>query len=209
MKGFRSITTRLIFWVLGSIGLVYCANFLYQNHLASKTVVEMTRQRAESITRATIYEIEAILQSLEDSAETLASVMETIHPGLDTLDRVIPAFVESNPRIYGSTIAFEPGVYEADLGEYSPYYFRDGNGISYSDLAAPDYRYLEWDWYRQPAELGRPVWTEPYYDEGGGEIIMSTYSVPFFRDIDGERRLAGVVTADITDKQTDIMASGS
>jgi len=198
MKGFRSITTRLVFWVLGSIGLVYCANLIYQNHLARETVLAMTRERADSITGATIYEIEAVLQSLENGAETLASVMETVHPPLDKLREVIPAFVRNNPRIYGSTIAFEPGVYDPSIGEYSPYYYREGDELSYADLADPDYRYLEWDWYRRPAALGRPVWTEPYYDEGGGNIIMSIYSVPFFREVEGERRVAGVVTADIS-----------
>jgi phosphoserine phosphatase RsbU/P len=42
------------------------------------------------------------------------------------------------------------------------------------------------------------MWSEPYHDEGAGNITMSTYSVPFYRNIKGERKLAGVVTADIS-----------
>ena len=42
------------------------------------------------------------------------------------------------------------------------------------------------------------MWSEPYFDEGAGNIIMSTYSVPFYQDIKGEKKLLGIVTADIS-----------
>jgi sigma-B regulation protein RsbU (phosphoserine phosphatase) len=41
------------------------------------------------------------------------------------------------------------------------------------------------------------VWSEPYYDEGGGDSIMTTYSVPLFRS-SGTGESIGVVTADVT-----------
>jgi signal transduction histidine kinase len=54
------------------------------------------------------------------------------------------------------------------------------------------------DWYQIPKELGHAVWSEPYYDEGGGDIIMSTYSVPFYKTVAGTRRFLGVVTVDVS-----------
>jgi sigma-B regulation protein RsbU (phosphoserine phosphatase) len=42
------------------------------------------------------------------------------------------------------------------------------------------------------------MWSEPYFDEGAGNIIMSTYSVPFYQILKGERKLLGIVTADIS-----------
>jgi sigma-B regulation protein RsbU (phosphoserine phosphatase) len=49
-------------------------------------------------------------------------------------------------------------------------------------------------------EFGEGVWSEPYYDYGGGDLMMATYSVPFYYTNDeiGEKRFGGVVTADIT-----------
>ena len=47
-------------------------------------------------------------------------------------------------------------------------------------------------------ELERPVWSEPYFDEGAGNIIMSTFSVPFYQETAGHRKLAGMVGADIS-----------
>ena len=86
---------------------------------------------------------------------------------------------------------------------------------------ANDYDYFDnWDWYDHPkTKYGGPtekasklqfvggeseksklprfepgLWCKPYYDEGGGNVLMCTYSAPFFQD----RRFAGVVTCDVT-----------
>ena len=63
-------------------------------------------------------------------------------------------------------------------------------------------------WLPQPwaaARQGRsrtlkaPVWSEPYFDEGGGNVVMTTYAVPFYRPgRGGQRRLAGIATADVS-----------
>lgn len=54
------------------------------------------------------------------------------------------------------------------------------------------------DWYQLPRELGHAVWTEPYFDQGGSETFITTYSVPFYRIKDGGKHFAGVVRADIS-----------
>ena len=64
-------------------------------------------------------------------------------------------------------------------------------------LGDESYHYFTMDWYQIPRELNRAAWTEPYYDEGGGNMIMATFSVPFYKGKDGEKRFQGVVTADI------------
>ncbi len=33
-----------------------------------------------------------------------------------------------------------------------------------------------------PRDASTGVWTEPYFDEGGGNIYMTTFSAPFFRE---------------------------
>ena len=38
------------------------------------------------------------------------------------------------------------------------------------------------------------LWCAPYFDEGGGNVLMCTYSAPFFKN----NRFAGVVTCDVT-----------
>jgi phosphoserine phosphatase RsbU/P len=60
------------------------------------------------------------------------------------------------------------------------------------------YDYFTWDWYQIPKELNHAVWSEPYFDEGAGNVIMSTYSVPFYRSVSGKKTFVGIVTADIS-----------
>ena len=49
-------------------------------------------------------------------------------------------------------------------------------------------------------------WSEPYFDEGGGNIPMTTCSVPFYGEAGG--RCAGVVMADVSlDWLTELVAS--
>ena len=60
------------------------------------------------------------------------------------------------------------------------------------------YLYWYWDWYQIPQELGRPMWSEPYFDEGSGNIIMSSFSVPFYRNAAGKETLQGIVEADVS-----------
>jgi sigma-B regulation protein RsbU (phosphoserine phosphatase) len=82
------------------------------------------------------------------------------------------------------------------LRYFAPYKFRKKNGFG---LLPPEkeFQYFLRDWYLIPKELGRPVWSEPYFSEGGGNVIMSTYSVPFYRTTEGERRFTGIVEVDI------------
>jgi sigma-B regulation protein RsbU (phosphoserine phosphatase) len=49
------------------------------------------------------------------------------------------------------------------------------------------------DWYQLPKEAQQPLWSEPYFDDGGGNVVMTTYSMPFRR---GEQ-FWGIATIDI------------
>jgi sigma-B regulation protein RsbU (phosphoserine phosphatase) len=106
--------------------------------------------------------------------------------------------VRKNDEIYGSTVAFEPWAYDGNTERYAPYFYKSDGEIKYSDLGTVSYKYFFQDWYQIPRELNRPVWTEPYFDEGGGNIVMSTYSVPFYRTVEGKSQVAGIITADIS-----------
>ena len=51
------------------------------------------------------------------------------------------------------------------------------------------------DWYRIPKESKKSSWCEPYFDEGGAEVMMCTYSVPL-ANRDG--KVYAVLTADVS-----------
>lgn len=102
--------------------------------------------------------------------------------------------LQQEPLVYGSAIAFETDAFPGRR-LFSPYVHRQGDTVRQMDIAAAAYDYTDpaWDWFNLPKRLRRAVWTEPYFDEGAGNILMSTYSVPVLR---GDRLFA-VVTVDI------------
>ena len=62
-------------------------------------------------------------------------------------------------------------------------------------MGTEDYEYHYMDWYQIPKLLGRPYWSEPYYDEGGANIMMTTFSLPLY---DSNGKMYAVFTADIS-----------
>ncbi|MGB5590275.1 MAG: cache domain-containing protein, partial [Gammaproteobacteria bacterium] len=101
-----------------------------------------------------------------------------------------------DPLIFGAGMAFVPGGFD-QRDAFCPYVYR--TSLTGSDLAQLDiadaYDYFndpDIGWWHDPVNAGRPVWSEPYFDEGAGNIMMATYSVPFYDD----GRLRGVTTID-------------
>jgi sigma-B regulation protein RsbU (phosphoserine phosphatase) len=116
---------------------------------------------------------------------------------LNTLRETMAA----NAEIFGMAVAFEPYAFEAASRDFAPYIARKEQAFEISYLGGADYRYVYHDWYQIPRETRGACWSEPYFDEGGGDILMATFSVPFFRE--GGERFAGVITADISLKWLD------
>lgn len=102
-----------------------------------------------------------------------------------------------DPLIFGAAMAFVPGGFD-QREAFCPYVYRlslSGDELAQLDIADA-YDYLndpEIRWWHDPVNAGKPVWSEPYFDEGAGNIMMATYSVPFYDD----GRLRGVTTIDI------------
>ncbi len=194
-KRYHSLATRLSFSIIMLGTLVFiavlAANYLLSRNLLEQYVGDLARTTAVS----TVKEIETVFSSVATSADSLVAVITGTDKTEQQIHDSIQAFLKINPEIYGMAVALEPNVFNKDIDEFSPYYYRDGNNFSFTDLAANDYRYLIWDWYNLPKSTGKAVWTEPYFDEGGGNALMTTYSSPLM--IGNDRQFAGVVTADI------------
>ena len=112
-------------------------------------------------------------------------------PSLASLSDWICDYInDCPPACYGATVTL---LNEEGKAVASPYWYRSGGDLAYADLMAPDYGINEQPWLRRPLESGEPVWSEPYFDQGGGEIWMRTYSFPI--RVDG--RIIAIATTDI------------
>ena len=81
---------------------------------------------------------------------------------------------------------------------------KDGT-LSFSSLATNEYDYPSQEWFSKALDKESGYWSEPYIDTGGGNILMTTFSMPI-KDVNGTT--AAVLTADISlDWLTDLVGN--
>ncbi len=160
----------------------------------------VVEENAKNLSAATLNKIESVLAAIEKTPQQIAHTVQHSSYRKDDIVFLTRQIVENHPEIYGATIAFEPNAFAKDKLYFAPYYFRGGdNGdLKLTYIGSEDYNYFDRDWYKTPKEIKKPSWSEPYFDKGAGNIVMTTYSVPFYKDELGKQIFMGVVTADVS-----------
>jgi len=210
MPGKNSIAIKLVIVITLCSSLIFAATLGY-NYYRSRAILEKELENnARNLAMSLVYRVETELAAVTKVTEGVARSLETGRYSEQELHDLIRTTVEKNPGLYGFGAGFEPYAFTAASRLYAPYYYRENGKISYSRLEN-SYRnvpYLFWDWYQIPRELGKLEWSEPYFEEGAGNIVMSSCSMPFYGESGGIRQLKGVVTANISlDSLTDIISS--
>jgi len=174
------------------------ATSVLQYFYSKRILSEEATRRAEGQLAATELHIANVVDQVETAVRnSLWSVQQQIARP-DSLAAITVRLVANNPVICGSTVA----LIDKDLAPYS--YDQDGEILT-SSLATEEYDYKHQEWFVKPLELRGGYWSEPYYDEGGGNILMTTYSLPV---TDKKGRLAAIFTADVSlDWLTELVGS--
>ncbi|MEI6049880.1 MAG: SpoIIE family protein phosphatase [Bacteroidota bacterium] len=194
----RTLSTRIIRNVLLFCTGLFLVTFSIYYYFTRNTIKETTRENAILLGNNTINQIEQVLNPAEKIPEIIAKMLESAFLNRDSLVPFLKSILSNNKNIYGSTIAFEPGFFPDQGLYYAPYVFQKGDSIKDIMLGDENYEYFYIDWYQIPKMTNAPYWSEPYFDEGGGNILMTTYSVPFYTYREGKRNFSGIVTIDIS-----------
>ena len=192
----RKLAVRLAVWIAGCSLLIYSVAVYLDYALSKHHIVEKSELQATQTVSSAVADLTAALAGVQRSTDLFAQILSATRPPREEITRLLRDIVAARDDIYGATIALEP-TKERPAG-FAPYFFHHHNEVRYADLAAPEYQFTTKDWYTEPRRLRRAVWSEPYYDEGGGDVLMTTYSVPLLSAGSGGRHFRGVVTADIT-----------
>lgn len=171
------------------------ATTLVQFYFSQKGIREEANLRAESQLDATRNKIMDVINQAEAAVRNSVWIAQWVLDYPDSAVRVCERLVTDNPVVVGSSLALVPG-YNPRRSLLAPYVYRDGSGsLVERSLATQEYDYPAQEWFTKPIELNQGYWSEPYIDEGGGEMLMTTYSFPV-RDKKGA--VAAVLTADIS-----------
>ena len=136
-------------------------------------------QSAESSLQKVVEDIEEVMSSTAVVPGNVAWMVKEKIQQPDAMFEITRHIVENNKPIVGCAIAFEPDFYPRKGHYFSPYSYRDSlNQVQTMQMGNEDYDYFSMEWFTDPYEQGRICWSEPYYDEGGGEMLMTTCSVP-------------------------------
>ncbi|EKD39176.1 MAG: Protein serine/threonine phosphatase, partial [uncultured bacterium] len=194
----RTIAFRLGAPVLLGSAVIFLVIFGTGYLHSRETILRNVEKDARNLGFRVVYQIESVLAPVEKMAVNLAMQMEEPDITKERLLKMVRRSLLANPEIFGSAVAFEPYGFDPSACFFAPYFTRKDNEAKLSYLGGDDYRYFYYDWYQIPKETGKPSWSEPYFDEGGGNIPMVTFSVPLFHERNRDRRFIGVVTADIS-----------
>ena len=162
---------------------------------ARRSVSEEAVERAQVKLENTILQIDKVLEAVEIAVKNMSWLVADKLDYPDYMYALTQQILRSNPYVVGSAIAFEPGYYPEKGVLFSPYSYRSEKGIRSKQLGTEDYEYHYMDWYLIPKLLGTPYWSEPYFDEGGADMVMTTYSLPLY---DSSGKMYAVFTADIS-----------
>lgn len=191
-----SISGRLTTRVLIVSALIFALTFTVFLRMSANKVREEATKHAHSELSNTIHQIDAVLKSVEIAVENMAWLVPYRLNSPDYMYGITELILQNNDFICGSAIAFEPGYYNSKGQYFSPYSFRNKDGeIESKQLGSESYDYHYMDWYQIPKLLDQPYWSEPYYDDGGGEMMMTTYSKPLY---DSYGNLYAIITADLS-----------
>lgn len=198
---FNSLASHLNLWIMPLGAAIFIAvlgaNYLLSKHLLEEYIADL----AEATASSTVRSIETIFNTVATSADTLSATVSSSDFSDRQIHQTIKTFIDTNTSIFGMTVALEPHTLVETLGEYSPYYYRYDNKLVFTDLTDSRYNYKTQPWYTRAKQAMAPIWSEPYFDEGGADVQMITYSTPIYLP-DG-KTFAGITTADIRLSQLD------
>ena len=164
------------------------ATSLLQYYYSRKAISEESVRRAEGQLQMTELQIMDVVNRVETAVKNTVWAVQQQIDRPDSLAAITRRMLSTNDVIVGSTVALT-------RKNQSPYSYKKGGDILSSSLATEEYDYQHQEWFVKPLELRAGYWSEPYFDEGGGNMLMTTYSMPVN---DRSGRPVAVLTADIS-----------
>ena len=192
--GLHAVLSRYLLVIVAAVTLL--ATSFIQYYYTLKSLRQEASLRAESELDGARNAIMDIVNQTEAAVRGNIWIAQWCLEHMDSLHRVPQRIVEDNLGVAGSTLALVPG-YSKKEPLCAPYVVWDTpNQTTYLiSLATEAYDYPSQKWFTEPLKQGNGYWSEPYYDEGGGNLLMTTFSMPV---LDRKGRPAAVLTADIS-----------
>lgn len=209
LLNFRGLAFRSGCFFFIGVFLILFVSFTYILVYAAQMMLEQAKKEAANTTILTISRMIAVLQPVEEVTNSLASSISPEKPDFNSILRLSKDYVITSVPVFGTCLAFEPYAFSKEFYYYAPYFYESAKGYRSRMLGSKSYDYFNLPWYSIPKKLNKPYWSDPYFDEGGGDTKMCTYAVPFYLGFPKEqKKFSGVLTMDVSLKTLDTIVSG-
>ena len=187
------------FGMVAAVVVLFVAIAVFVARNTSQQMVDQARKTVENLVKATTGQIDRLMTGVETAVANQKWVIGEHLDEPEYMYKITKELVENNEYIFGSTVAFVPNYFPEKGYYWAPYTCDEGGGKFKSfQLGTNENRYHEQGWYVDAVKAGKAIWSEPYFDEGGGGIDMSTFSMPIR---DKRRNICAVFTADLSLEQ--------
>lgn len=178
--------TVLVFALVNGFSMV-----MSRRHFHTVAINNASEALSTVVARAERY-----LQSVETTTNASAWLIEeNFCP--DSLLVYSRKIVQENGFVSGCSISARPDLFPEFERYFSAYTVREKDTLI--TTIQDQYEYFEYDWYRNAAVSGKPVWVEPFMDDKDGSLsadhMIASYCRPLY---DKEHKLLGVISTDIS-----------
>ena len=197
---FHSFAQRLSTFVSIAVVVVFTAIMLVYYNYTKDALLDSTIKRAQPLLQTAALQVAGKMNQVDVAlSNNMWKVKLSNYKNVKSLEAGLLSVEEnilrSNSIIIGNGIGFIPNYIKEKGRWYFPYSSKVDGKINATIIDNADYDYFGMDWFLIPVRLNRDYWSEPYYDEGGGNIMMTT-CVHIVRDDAG--KTIGVLTADVS-----------
>lgn len=192
-----SLPVRLAGWILLLSGATLLILTEVNRRAVERILIEQAEVQSTLATAAVTDGLDAVTGGAERLVQFLARDLAGRGATAADLERIARHALLDQPNLHGLIIAAEPGGLAPGAGRTGVYVHRSNTVSRFGvrDLAAPGQPFWEQDWYREVLDKDRPVWSEPYLDQGGSGRNVVRIAVPLRRDADDGREPVGAVAA--------------
>jgi sigma-B regulation protein RsbU (phosphoserine phosphatase) len=193
---FKSFASRLSFYILLlTTGIFVCIAAIFGRYTTDRAN-KHAELYSSALLKTILNDTELELDDVEHLVEVIKDRVTANLNRPDSLASILADMVTKDNIVMGGCVAFEPGFYADQRELFMEYVYLDEHSgkLVRKHLDGKTYDYPHMEWYAKPMATKQDVWSDPYCDDGGGDRLMITYSLPMF-NLEG--KAIGVVTADV------------
>jgi sigma-B regulation protein RsbU (phosphoserine phosphatase) len=137
------LTTKLSMVVISTSAIILAIVFTYNYTRSKEILLESNNALVNIQIEKIVLTIDSVVKLVEQFPESIKDTYNKGYLSTEVLREKIPAMIDSNNMIYGSTIAFEPYAYDDSIEGYAPYFYKvHSGGVVETSLATVEYDYL-------------------------------------------------------------------